>query len=318
MRQEAPYVLSARDDSIHAEGSMNGCYLRMGNRTAAPFVRPLGKHSHPELELALFTKGTGVYSIGGENHTIEPNDLFIFRSAEQHCITRIDAPDGLTYMTVHFEPRFVWSATRNLFDIGFLNAFNARGKVFCHRLPRGSSKTNEIIDLMHEMEEEFRRKQADYELMVKATLLKLLVLLNRQFGYAPEGSGIIKHKEQYGAIETAIDYLHEHLSEPLTLSMLADVAHMNRSYFSTVFKRLNGVTPWEYITAKRIEGAQRHLVNSTQSIIEIAGICGYNNAANFNRAFRQITGMSPSAFRENPEGVRLYDVPVDTLTLSQI
>lgn len=309
MRQEAPYILSAIDYIIYAKDGTNSSYLRLGKRTAAPFIRALGKHSHPELELALFTNGTGIYSIGNENYTIQPNDLFIFRSGEQHCITHIDVPKGLTYTTIHFEPRFVWSATQNLFDIGFLSVFNSRNKDFFHRLPRDNSSTNDIIDLIYYIAEEFRQKPNCYELMVKATLLKLLVLLNRHYGSNSECSGIIKQKVQYKAIEASINFIHEHLCEDISLAMLANVAHLNRSYFSTLFKRLNGVTPWEYITARRIEKAQHMLVNSTKSILEIAYSCGYNNNSNFNRAFRQITGMSPSTFRENPEGASLIDFP---------
>ena len=49
------------------------------------------------------------------------------------------------------------------------------------------------------------------------------------------------------------EYISSHLEEKLDLKVLADIAGMSPNYFSTLFKKLNGITLWDYITAKRIE-----------------------------------------------------------------
>lgn len=73
---------------------------------------------------------------------------------------------------------------------------------------------------------------------------------------------------------------------------------MSRNYFCTVFKELNGLTPWEYINIKRINKAIELLKNTNLSITLIASQCGYNNTANFNKNFKQITGQTPKDIRK--------------------
>ncbi|MEA5014347.1 MAG: AraC family transcriptional regulator [Candidatus Limiplasma sp.] len=304
MRQEAPYILWAQESNIYAQGRQNTCFLRLGHRVAAPFIRPLGSHSHPEIEIVLFLSGTGVYIVNQKSYDIRPGDVFIFASAEQHCITVIDGPQGLSYLTVHFEPRFIWSMGNDLFDARFLRVFNALGKGLDNRLPQ-SETTREITALLQDMEREFALRQAEYEPMVKALLLRVLVLLNRQAGDAGLPVGPQLSRANYDRVEAAMEHINARLGELITLKDLAAVAHMNPCYFSTVFKQLNGIAPWTYITAKRVEQACRLLVESSMNITEIALACGYNNAANFNRAFHQVVGVPPSAYRKNPEGAQV-------------
>ena len=78
---------------------------------------------------------------------------------------------------------------------------------------------------------------------------------------------------------------------------------MSRSYFSAVFKKLNGLTVWDYITNKRIQLAVDHIRQGTHSITEIALLCGYNTMANFNRSFKMVTHCTPSQFRKNLLGM---------------
>ena len=61
------------------------------------------------------------------------------------------------------------------------------------------------------------------------------------------------------------------------------------------------MTLWDYISAKRINKAAQLLATETKTmnILDIATQCGYNSTANFNKAFKKITGMTPSEYRSN-------------------
>ena len=95
-------------------------------------------------------------------------------------------------------------------------------------------------------------------------------------------------------------YINQHLSEQITLEKLAEIANMNKTYYSTFFKKLNKVTVWDYIISARIELAINYLMNSQvpKSIIEIAEACGFYNISNFNRIFKKITGKTPSEYKK--------------------
>ena len=89
-------------------------------------------------------------------------------------------------------------------------------------------------------------------------------------------------------LETAMKYIDANLDSPLTLEDIAKNALMSRSYFCTVFKKFNGISPWDYITIKRIEKSVRLLKTSDMNKIEIA------SPSNFYKAFRHVTGKKTS------------------------
>ena len=95
-----------------------------------------------------------------------------------------------------------------------------------------------------------------------------------------------------------MDYIDNNIEKDLQLSELAEIAGMNKSYFSTLFKKLNGMSPWDYITVRRIDLARKLLSDSDRNILDIAMMCGFNNTANFNRAFKKVTGKTPKEIRK--------------------
>ena len=72
---------------------------------------------------------------------------------------------------------------------------------------------------------------------------------------------------------------------------------MSKTYFCTIFKKLNGISPWDYITIKRVEKSVEILKTSQDTVLEIALKCGFNNTANFNRAFKKVTGKVPGDYK---------------------
>ena len=96
----------------------------------------------------------------------------------------------------------------------------------------------------------------------------------------------------------SLEYIHKNLTTELRLCDIADVAGMSASYFSNVFKTVMGITLWDYITEKRIDIAMRLLdKNAEYTMLEIALDSGFNNTANFNKAFKKHTGLTPLEFR---------------------
>ncbi len=104
-----------------------------------------------------------------------------------------------------------------------------------------------------------------------------------------------KYSNQH--IKAAISYIHNHLSELLSLDMVSNAICINSSYFSELFKKEVGENFCDYVNMQRIKTAKRLLNHTTLSIQEISERCGYKSIGYFSTCFRKITQKSPSAYR---------------------
>lgn len=109
----------------------------------------------------------------------------------------------------------------------------------------------------------------------------------------------MSQKYYQSRINKVIDYIDQHLSEPLNLDKLADVASFSRFHFHRIFRALVGESVGQYVSRLRVEHSTRLLTyHPSKSITEIALDCGFSSSATFARAFRGTFGMSASEFRE--------------------
>ncbi len=99
-------------------------------------------------------------------------------------------------------------------------------------------------------------------------------------------------------IDQALEYIHQHLSEKITVQDIAESIGYNEGHFSRKFAKATGCTPYQYLLRSRIERAEILLQSTSLSIHEIAEQTGFNSVANFSYAFRQNTGCTPHEFRE--------------------
>ncbi|WP_337102189.1 response regulator transcription factor [Paenibacillus sp. YIM B09110] len=92
-------------------------------------------------------------------------------------------------------------------------------------------------------------------------------------------------------------YIREHLSEDLSLDVLADQAYMNASYLSSLYKQFTGMNISDYIAELRVGKAKELLTHSPLKIHEIAAAVGYGTAGYFTRYFKKHVGMTPQEYR---------------------
>lgn len=83
----------------------------------------------------------------------------------------------------------------------------------------------------------------------------------------------------------------------LSLETIAERVYLSPSYASRLFKKVQGCTIMEYLTAIRVEEAKRLLQNPMYLIDEIATKVGYSDASYFTKVFRRTEGVTPTQYR---------------------
>lgn len=112
-----------------------------------------------------------------------------------------------------------------------------------------------------------------------------------------------KSPGSYPAPVTAcIDYISSHLHEKIDCTKLAEIAGLNRSYLSVLFRRETGMTITGYITAKRVQAAEEMLRYSDSKLTEISDILNFSSYSHFAATFRKYCGESPMEYRRRYSG----------------
>ena len=99
-------------------------------------------------------------------------------------------------------------------------------------------------------------------------------------------------------VAAALERLEAAYAEPITPPGLARIAQLPAARFARIVKRIFGITPIQLISKTRIAAASRLLRETDRSISEIAHECGYYDHSAFTRAFRAVTGVTPTQFRD--------------------
>lgn len=96
-----------------------------------------------------------------------------------------------------------------------------------------------------------------------------------------------------------LEYINEHLSQDIKLADLAAILGMSQFHFSHLFKQSLGTAPYQYLLQQRVERAKQLLKQSDALVVDIALQCGFNSHSHLSKQFRQVVGMTPTAYRAN-------------------
>lgn len=271
--------------------------LRLYDTYVEPFNRRFREHHHTAFEMSVCCSGEGIYQTKDARHSIKRGDVFFFGSNDAHCITDIFGTEDMLLTSIQFEPRFLWAYGEHDFDIKYMNILSSENRPFPQRLSAGSEPAELISKSLLYMKEEYLKGHDGYEYMIKSELLRLLILLMRRNSEKSDNKDFSVRKTNIINLDKAMDYIDKNFSSEITLDELSVLSGMSKNYFCSVFKKLNGLTPWDYITIRRIEKAAELLKSTNENVLDIAMSCGYNSTANFNRAFKKVTGRVPKDYR---------------------
>jgi AraC-like DNA-binding protein len=253
--------------------------------------RPPGQfiwHYHPETQLVWTRRGHGLRCVGKSVEHFAPGDLVLIGANLPHLWVAADRE--ATSTVIHFLPER-WGADfwklPEVQKLRRLLAAATRGLRF--RGPETGKIGRAIDDLA-------ARPAHDLE-----SLIRFLAICARLV-HAPHYPLNALPAEEASAerdprLDQILEWIQRRAAEPITQEQAAAEVGMSPAAFSRWFKRCVGHVFHQHLNELRVAMVCARLASGQESITEAAFHSGYNNLANFNRRFRDITGFTPSEFR---------------------
>lgn len=91
------------------------------------------------------------------------------------------------------------------------------------------------------------------------------------------------------------EFIDSHFTQSLTIEQIARAAGMSEYHFFRLFKQTIGVSPYQYILAKRLKTASQ-LLKSDYSVSDVAITMGFSDIYSFSKAFKKHFGVSPTNY----------------------
>lgn len=153
---------------------------------------------------------------------------------------------------------------------------------------RVTVKGGYLLQLGARLRRELWREDRLAALCIEAIALELVAETSRS---------MVREPARPHWLARALDYLHAHFREVVTLAQVAAAADVHPVHLARDFRRRQGVTVGDYIRRLRVEFACRQLVTTDRPIVDIAFLSGFCDHSHMTRVFRRHTGLTPVEFR---------------------
>ena len=167
-------------------------------------------------------------------------------------------------------------------------------ETYCRTFPQLSLPPHETNAFNNHLAyHEYVEQYCNLELFQRMQLLGLIAIV---FSFFMK-SGQPRVEVTDPRIADTVDYVQQHLSEPISIETLAERACLTKSYLIRTFRETLGLTPLQYILQKKIQKAQTMLLGTDLSVSEVANAVGFADASYFIRLFRKNLGFTPQEYR---------------------
>lgn len=248
-------------------------------------------HSHPYYELYYLESGTCRFFIGGRMLDVRAGDLLMIPPRIMHYTRYLFGT--CRRFNVFFRKKDLEAEVRAAFPEG--DGFFSRWRLM--QIP--DFYRTAVNELLGRMTQEEKIDDMRTPLLLKCRLHELMLVCSR-VGLTHEELPADIHTTDR-VIVRAAEFMREHFREPLTAGEIAQQAGFSPNYLSRKFRQAAGIGVHDYLISLRLHQAALELVETRDTVTEIAVRCGFSDGNYFKDCFRQHYGVSPRAYREGRE-----------------
>lgn len=251
--------------------------VALGGREYCPRDYLVQRQSYPWVTLEYVAAGEGEMRVGdGPLETLRPGTVYAYD------------PDRPLWLRTTGEPMTKYFVA--------LSGSSARGAVtqpvdvWCRgRSFAGHAEIQEVFDLLI-------REGRENLPNAGAVCLNLLQRLQLKLQQAQQktGSAHDQSRQRFLTAKAAID------ADPTgytSLDRLVEETGLNRPLLYSLFRRFQGVSPYQYIMRQKMHLAAQDLLGTSDFVQDVAQRMGFSDPLHFSRVFRKVHGISPAKLR---------------------
>ena len=246
----------------------------------------LPKHTHTFYHYLYVVGGSGAIRIKNKEYKLMPNNLYLVSPETDHTFWA-SSLSKLVTLEIKFE---INDENLNQVISGFPDVINC-----------SNTSVHEILNRLHK---ERITKKSYYEEMSACILNEVFIKIKRNILVNEKDMG--KNSENDGEqpfddIEKIKVYIKNNIDSNITLSELADIANLEKTYFVKKFKKATQMSPMQYVRKMRLIRAKKFLLYSDMNITQISEAMSFSSIHRFSEFILKETGMSPQQLKRSTD-----------------
>lgn len=257
-------------------------------------------HLHDEFELILIVRSHGKLYLGSNVVNFSDNDLYLFAPGLPHCFfnTRgYENGNELAHaVVIQFSEDFLGNSFFQKNEVSQLKKLIDKSKFGVQFINPKKSIFERILKL---------NEQKNLSKLGEFLLILNDLTSNKSVKALSTGNNVnLLNLNDSIIINHVYKYVAENFQKKISFDIAASTSNMQRAAFCRFFKRKTKKKFSEFVNETRIMHARKLLTETDKTMIEIAFDCGYENTSYFNRQFKIICGITPTAFKEQIDLLR--------------
>lgn len=250
----------------------------------------VGWHQHIEIELILFTEGSGLSFVGNHVGEFETGDIYLLGSNLPHTFQK-SGEQVTSAIVVQFKKDFWGDTFIDLPESRFI-------KQLFETSLSGLKIFGDLKELIQPLIKQLETANDFKRILILGECLEQIAG-SKQFKKVSTQKVKAFNSKDKGVIDNIFQFTIDSFKEPITLTKVASIACMSVPAFCNYFKRSTKKTYIQFLNDVRVGYACSLLSDTKKTVLDIAYESGYNTAANFHKQFLKVKQISPLQYRNS-------------------
>lgn len=253
-------------------------------------------HHHPAIEINYVVDGSITLRTADQEFTAQKGDAIFVNSDMLHTTTWDDINGG-TVLCLVFDAIFLSGMYGNVYERKYLRPITeCKGLQGFLIHPDCETHMNMSLSLLR-IFSLFQDEPFGYEFEVRSELSRLWCCLFQETEALRHNLGSASSSSS--RMKPMLEFIHTHYKDKVLLDEIADAGSVSRRECTRCFQRYTNLSPIDYLNFYRVRMAIHELLQTDNSIADIAADCGFHSSSYFGKIFQREMGCTPGEYRKS-------------------